>query len=231
VRRDLRSLSPKRAEQVAGHLVAAGLLLDGEPQTALEHARAARALGSRLAVVREAAGLAAYAAGDYREAAAELRAHRRMSGSPEHLAVLADCERALGRPERALAMLDDPDVAGLDPATRVELLLVASGARRDLGDAEAAVSLLQIAELDSSTMRPWTPRLWYGYADALLAAGRHQEAADWFSAVATIDEGETDAAERLAELEPGDGAAAGSDADHREPADPAQAPAAGAVRS
>ena len=148
-------------------------------------------------MVREATGLAAYTAGEYREAAAELRAHRRMSGSPEHLAVLADCERALGRPERALSMLDDPDVPKLDPATRIELLVVASGARRDLGDADAAVALLEVAELDASTVRPWTPRLWYAYADALLNAGRADDAVRWFTAVAAIDEGETDAEERV----------------------------------
>jgi tetratricopeptide (TPR) repeat protein len=202
VRRDLRSLSPERAEQVAAHLAAAGLLLDEDASAALEHARTARALGARLAVVREAAGLAAYTAGEYREAAAELRAHRRMSGSPEHLAVIADCERALGRPERALSMLDDPDVSRLDPAARVELLVVASGARRDLGDADAAVALLEVAELDASTVRPWTPRLWYAYADALLNAGRTADAVRWFTAVAAIDDGETDAEERLLELPP-----------------------------
>jgi tetratricopeptide (TPR) repeat protein len=185
---------------VAGHLVAAGLLIDEEPEAALAHARTARALGARIAVVREAVGLAAYAAGEFREAAAEIRAYRRMSGGPEHLAILADCERALGRPERALAMLDDPDVARLDAAARVELLIVASGARRDLGDAAAALALLEVAELDTGTVRPWTPRLWYAYADALVSAGRAEEAARWFSAVATIDDGETDAEERLAAL-------------------------------
>jgi tetratricopeptide (TPR) repeat protein len=174
--------------------------MDEDPAAALEHARTARALGARLAVVREGAGLAAYAAGEFREAAAEIRAHRRMSGSPEHLAVLADCERALGRPERALAMLEDPDVGRLEPASRVELLIVASGARRDLGDAAAAVALLEIAELDSPTVRPWTSRLWYAYADALLAAGRQEDAVRWFTAVHAIDEGETDADERLAAL-------------------------------
>jgi hypothetical protein len=98
-------------------------------------------------------------------------------------------------------MLEDPDVDQLDPAARVELLIVASGARRDLGDHAAAVSLLEVGELDSSTVRPWTPRLWYAYADALLAAGRREEAIRWFGAVATIDDGETDAAERLDALE------------------------------
>jgi hypothetical protein len=63
------------------------------------------------------------------------------------------------------------------------------------------VSLLEVGELDSTSVRPWTPRLWYAYADALLAAGRREEAVRWFGAVATIDEGETDAVERLDALE------------------------------
>jgi hypothetical protein len=123
-----------------------------------------------------------------------------MGGSAEHLAVLADCERAMGRPERALAMLEDPDVGRLDPSSRIELLIVASGARRDLGDVAAAVSLLEVRELDSSAVKPWTARLWYAYADALAHAGRTADAVQWFTAVSAIDDGETDADERLDEL-------------------------------
>jgi hypothetical protein len=115
--------------------------------------------------------------------------------------LLADCERALGRPERALAVAADPDRAKLDRAAQVELAIVVSGARRDLGQPDAAVVALHGPDLDDDTVQEWTPRLWYAYADALLAAGRRDEAVQWFTAVTTIDEdGETDAAERLAEL-------------------------------
>jgi hypothetical protein len=202
VRRDLRGLSAETAELVARHLVAAERLLDDDPAQALVHARAAGALAGRIAVVREAVGLAAYAAGEWADALSELRTARRMSGSSVHLPVLADCERALGRPERALTALDDPAVPGLDQAVRVELVLVVAGARRDLGQADAAVLLLQGPARATTARRPWAARLWYGYADALLDAGRREEARTWFAKTADIDlEGATDAGERVLELD------------------------------
>lgn len=200
-RAELRSLPESLAERVTNHLLAAGLLLDDDPDQAHQHATYARSLAPRLALVREAAGLTAYRTGDYATALAELRAVRRMTGDPSHLPILADCERGLGRPDRALAYAKEPDVAKLDPAARVELAIVISGARRDRKEYDAAVVGLRGAALDSDQQQPWTPRLWYAYADALLAAGRRDEAIKWFESVAAIDdEGETDADERVAEL-------------------------------
>ena len=74
---------------------------------ALAHARAARARASRLAVVREAVGVAAYHAQEWTEALTELRTARRISGDPRNLPIMADCERALGRPTQAVRMLSD----------------------------------------------------------------------------------------------------------------------------
>ncbi|MCW2776753.1 MAG: Tetratricopeptide 4 [Frankiales bacterium] len=202
VRRSLLTLSHETAELVARHLVMTGRLLDEDPEQALVHARAAGALAGRVAVVREAVGLAAYTAGEWAEALSELRAHRRMSGSPEHLPVLADCERALGRPERARTALDDADVPRLEQATRVELVIVVAGARRDLGQPDAAVLLLQGPARATTGKRPWAARLWYAYADALLDAGRDDEAREWFEKASDVDaDGETDAADRLLALD------------------------------
>ena len=196
-RKQLLSLAKDTAELVARHLVMAGRLMDDEPTAALAHARAARALAGRVGAVREANGLVAYVAGEWAEALSELRTARRLTGDPEHLPVMADCERALGRPDRALLMSDDPQASALSPAARVELLIVASGARRDLGQAGAAVVSLQVAALEGP-VRPWTARLRYAYADALLDAGREDEARQWFARTADVDEqGETDADERL----------------------------------
>lgn len=197
----MRSLVPATADRVAAHLVAVGELLYSDPEAALEQARAARAFASRIGVVREAAGLAAYAAGEWHEALAELRAERRLTGSSVHLPVMADCERGLGRPERALELALSPELRMLDEAGRVEMLIVASGARRDLGQADAAVVVLQSAKLDRDKPRPWSARLWYAYADALLAAGRRREAREWFDAVTAVDDGDTDAEERLLEFD------------------------------
>jgi tetratricopeptide (TPR) repeat protein len=202
VRTELRSLSKDTADLVARHLVMAGRLVDEDPAAALTHARAARALAGRVGAVREAAGLTAYLAGEWAEALSELRTARRITGRSDHLPVLADCERGLGRPERALAVGADAAVATLDQAIRVELVIVLAGARRDLAQPDAAVVLLQDPARRTTAKRPWAPRLWYAYADALLAAGRTEDAREWFSRAADVDvEGETDASERLLELD------------------------------
>jgi len=201
VRAGLRSLPVDLADKIASHLVAAGRLIDDDPEAAAAHAQYARSLAPRLAVVREAAGVAAYRNGDFAAALSELRVVRRMTGDPSYLPMMADCERGLGRPERALALGNEPDIKRLGPAERVELAIVLSGARRDRGEAKAAVVALQGPDLDRSDVQPWTVRLWYAYAAALADAGRVEEARQWFESVLTIDENdETDAEERIAEL-------------------------------
>ncbi|WP_204301033.1 Replicase polyprotein 1ab [Actinoplanes campanulatus] len=182
--------------------MAAGQIIDEDSEVALLHAIAARRLASRIAVVREAVGLAAYAAGDWTTAIAELRTYHRMTGRQTHLAELADCERALGRPERAIDLFRGADTANLEKAGAIELLIVAAGARGDLGQHDAAVAMLQVKELTGDDDAEWAARLRYAYADALLAAGRRDEAREWFARAATIDEEQvTDAAERLLELD------------------------------
>jgi tetratricopeptide (TPR) repeat protein len=201
VRAELRSLSKQTAEDVGRHLVAAGQLLDSDPDRALAHARAARARAARVAAVREAVGIAAYHAGEWAEALTELRTARRISGDPRNLPLIADCQRALGKPELAARVLSEPDVRKLDPETRTELLIVVAGARRDLGQLDAALAVLARGGLDRERPRPGSARLWYAYADALEAAGRSDEAASWFAASAALDpESELDAAERAASL-------------------------------
>ncbi|WP_439709644.1 Replicase polyprotein 1ab [Micromonospora haikouensis] len=196
------SLAKPVADTVARHLVATGQLIDEDPAEALAHALAARRLASRISAVREAVGLAAYHAGEWQTALAELRTYHRMTGLQSHLAVLADCERALGRPERAIDLFRGADREKLDQAVAIELLIVAAGARGDLGQKDAAVAMLQVRELTNDEAEPWAARLRYAYADALLAVGRREEAREWFSRAADIDaEGETDAAERLLELD------------------------------
>jgi tetratricopeptide (TPR) repeat protein len=201
IRAELRSLTKPNAEAVAGHLIMAGQLVDTDPKKALEHARAARGRASRLAATREAVGIAAYHAEEWTEALNELRTARRISGDPRNLPVIADIERALGRPQNAVKMLSDPQVNRLDPETRAELLIVVAGARRDMGQTEAALAVLAKGGLDPARPKPGAIRLYYTYADTLAELGRNDEAATWFANAAGLDvEGETDAAERAAEL-------------------------------
>ncbi|MEU8820679.1 Replicase polyprotein 1ab [Actinoplanes sp. NPDC048796] len=196
------SLAREAADTVSRHLVAAGQIIDEDSELALQHAIAARRLASRIAVVREAVGLAAYAAGDWTTAIAELRTYHRMTGRQTHLAELADCERALGRPERAIDLFRGADVEKMDKSGAIELLIVAAGARGDLGQHDAAVAMLQVRELTADDDADWAARLRYAYADALLAAGRRDEAREWFARASAVDEDQlTDAAERLLELD------------------------------
>jgi hypothetical protein len=187
---------------IAGHLVMAGRNLDEDPELAYRHARTAMKMAPRLASTREAAGLAAYLTGRYSEALADLRTVRRITGTNDHWAVMADCERGLGRPERALAMAAAPEAKTLDKETQIELRMVAAGARMDMEQPEAAVVQLQGADLTPPKIQPWTARLRYAYAEALLASERPDEAREWFMRAADADsEGLTDAAERVDELD------------------------------
>ncbi len=202
VRQELMSLPKTLAEDVARNLVMVANLLDEDPERAYEYSRVALRLASRVAAVREAAGFASYATGKYSEALAEFRAARRMTGSVELWPVMADCERGMGRPERALAMAGEPEVHKLDKAGQVEMRLVAAGARKDMGQADAAVVTLQSPELASNSVQPWTARLRYAYADALLEVGREDEAREWFAKALEADQGgTTNASDRLAELD------------------------------
>jgi tetratricopeptide (TPR) repeat protein len=202
VRQELQSLPKTLAEDVARNLVMVARLIDEDPEGAYAYSRVALRLASRVAAVREAAGFAAYATQKYGEALAEFRAARRMTGNTDLWPVMADCERGLGRPEKALDMAGAPEVHKLDKAGQVEMRLVAAGARRDMGQLDAAIVTLQSPELASTSVQPWTARLRYAYADALLAAGREDEAREWFAkAVESDKDGSTDASDRLAEMD------------------------------
>jgi tetratricopeptide (TPR) repeat protein len=202
VLRELTTLRAEAAQDAAKHLVMAARLLDDDPDAAHQHAMAARRCGPRVGVIREAVGLAAYASGRWAEALAELRAARRISGISEHWPVMADCERALGRPERALQMAADPETSRLDRAGVVEMRIVTAGARADLGQFEAAVVTLHTPELNEPAITPWSARLRFAYAAALEAVRRDADARLWYRRAAEVDpEGVSGAAQRLLELD------------------------------
>ena len=136
---------------MARHLAAAGMLIDEDPETAYQHTLAARARASRIAIVREAVGESAYAAGHYAEALSELRAAKRMNGATDYLPIMADCHRALGQPEQALKLAKSPSVANFAPEAKAEMTLVEAGARRDMGQLDAALRTLELAPLQSKS--------------------------------------------------------------------------------
>lgn len=197
---ELRTLPTDLATAVARRLVAASLAED--PEAGYQLAQDARRLAARVGIVRETAGIAAYRAGHWAEALTELRAARRLTGRTSYLPMMADSERALGRLDRALALVAEPQAGQVDRATQIELLIVESGIRRDQGLPDAAAVALQVPELTDGRLRPWSARLFYAYADALLEAGRTEEAREWFGRAADADrEDQTDAAERYDDLD------------------------------
>jgi tetratricopeptide (TPR) repeat protein len=221
MRAELRTLSEVNSETVARYLVQVGRLLDVDPELAYANAMAAQRRAGRVAIVREVTGLAAYRTERFAEALAELRAAKRLSGSVHLLPLIADAERGLNRPERALEVAASAEAKRLSTADRVEMSIVVSGARRDLGQLDAAVLALQTGDLKQERAA-WWPRLAYAYADALDAAGRVDEARLWLARAAAADvEGETDAAERLAELE-GIGELVDLDPEDADPVEPAE---------
>ncbi|GAA2147311.1 tetratricopeptide repeat protein [Humibacillus xanthopallidus] len=198
----LRTLSKENAEGVAQHLVMVSELLDVEPEAALAHAETAVRRAGRVPAAREALGLVAYRLGDWARALGEFRTVRRLSGSNHLIPLMVDCERALGRHDKALELAQSPEAEGLAIDDKVELAIVVSGIRRDLGQLDAAVAGLSDIVKRINPNRPSAARIYYAYADAQLAAGHVDVARDWFSRAVDADhELTTDAAERLDELD------------------------------
>src|SRR6476469_8026806 len=202
VKNHLRTLSKENAEGVAQHLVMVAELLDVEPEAALAHAETAVRRAGRVPAARESLGLVAYRLGDWARALGEFRTVRRLSGSSHLLPLMVDCERALGRHDKALELAQSDDANNLAIDDRVELAIVVSGIRRDLGQLDAAVAGLSDLVKRINPNRPSAARLFYAFADAKLAAGDLEVARDWFARAADADhELTTDAAERLEELD------------------------------
>ena len=176
-------------------------LLDEDPAQALEHARAARRRASRVGVVRETVGVAAYNVGEWQEAVSELRAARRITGNPSLLPLIADAERGLGRPERAIEIARSDEGRALSSDDASEMTIVEAGARIDLGEPQKALVTLQRQNLDPGQTGTMPARLYYAYASALLAADRIDDAITWYMNAAAADvEDVTDAELRLVEL-------------------------------
>jgi len=179
-RAELKTLSKDNADWVARHLVMAGRLIDDDPELAHKHAQAAGRRAGRIAVVRESVGITAYALGEFELALRELRTYRRISGRDDQLPLMVDSERGIGRPEKALELGRSVPRASLDAPVQVALAIAMSGARLDLGQPEAALTELQIPQLDPERAYLWSPALFDAYATVLEDLGRDDEAEQWW---------------------------------------------------
>lgn len=178
---------------------AAGAFAAEDYEAATRLADQAKHMALRSAVVRELLGLAHYRAGRWRDAARELAAFRRISGSTEQNPVIADCHRALGRPERALELCDEIDPRAAPPIV-YEGAIVAAGALADLNRLDEGIARLEGLQLDPRVAQEHHLRAWYALGDLLERRGRFTQALRWFESVAGADPDLTDAPERVARL-------------------------------
>ena len=179
-RAQLKTLSKENAEGVANHLVMVARLIDSDPQLAYKHAVSAARRAGRIAVVRETLAIAAYTIGDFAMTLRELRTYRRISGHNDQLPMMVDSERGLERPDKALELGRSVPRDSLPVDVQVELAIAMSGARLDLGQLDAALEELQIAQLDPNTAYSYSPGLFAAYAAVLEDLGRAAEAEDWY---------------------------------------------------
>lgn len=193
-RNQLKTLSTENADRVARHLAMAAILIDDDPELANEHAVAATHRAGRIAVVRETAGITAYALGDFATALRELRTYRRISGNDDQIALIVDSERGMGRPDRALEEARSVKPSALEPAVRVALAIAKSGARLDQGELDLALGELEIPEADPNTAYEWSPDLFTARGVVLEELGRDEEAQFWFARAEAASEALIDAA-------------------------------------
>lgn len=176
------------APKVKASIVEAGAALSaGEPERAVDVLIEAKKKAPRSIYVRELLGLAYHELGRWREAARELAAYRRLSDRRDRDPEYADCERALGRPEKAVEILSDITAQDVPEEVLIEGSIVAAGALGDLGRYDEAVRLLEQGPLRPSPVQPHHLRLWYALADALERAGRRSESRSWWDAIYAED--------------------------------------------
>jgi len=179
IRVQLKTLTAENAEMTARHLAMVSLLHEQDPELAHQHALAAARRAGRIAIVRETLGITAYQVGDYGLAIRELTTYRRLSGSNDQLPFMVDSERGLGRPEKALELGRSVDRKSLPASVRVNLAIVMSGARLDLGQTDLALAELEIPELDPTKVFEFSTNLFRAYAETLIVGNRESEAKKW----------------------------------------------------
>jgi len=172
----------------------------GDIEEAIRLGEQAKHIALRSVPAREFLGLAYYGAGKWQEAARELAAFRRMSGSDEQSPVIADCYRALGKPDKAIEICDQMDPRQVEPAAFYEGAIVAAGALADTGRVEEAIARLRGLKLSPAEAEAHHVRAWYVLGDLLERQGRFTQAREWFEAVEAADPDATDASERAARL-------------------------------
>ena len=138
----LRGLAKEHAENTGLHILAAYTLIDDDPKAAMEHAKWVARQASRIDFARETLAFAAYRTGDYKLALREFRTAFRMNGFADYLPFMADCERGLGNPKKAIELALSDDAKLLRGEPKAEMFLVYAGALGDLEQWDKAIAVV-----------------------------------------------------------------------------------------
>jgi tetratricopeptide (TPR) repeat protein len=179
---------------------AAGAFADEDYETAVRLAEQSKHMALRAGVVRELLGLAYYRMGNWQKAARELAAFKRIAGSTEQNPVIADCYRAMGKPDHALELCNEVERKQVSDGVYYEAAIVAAGALADMGRVADAIDRIQRLDLDPDVAQEHHLRAWYVLGDLLEKKGRFTQAREYFEAVGAADPEITDAPERAARL-------------------------------
>lgn len=192
---------PGRADEALRRFERAiDLLGRGDARQAVKEAEAAKEAAPRSPAIREVLGLALYGSERWRDALREMQFYRRVSGRLDQNHIIADCYRAIGRPDKAVEEVDRAIRARLPEDVRAEAAIVGASALGDLGRYSEGIALLRRVTAERDVGRPHDLRVWYVRGDLLARAGRGDEAAREFERIVRHDPTAFDAAERLSAL-------------------------------
>ena len=175
-RERLRGLSKEHAENIGLHILAAYTLEERDPELALEHAKWVAHQASRIDFARETLAFVAYRQGDYKLALREFRTALRMNGFLDYLPFIADCERGMGEPKKAIETAMSDDAKYLRGESKAEMFLVYAGALGDLELWDKAIEIVHTLGRSKGLAGEYRMRAVQAEQYFLEQAGRSDEA-------------------------------------------------------
>mgnify|MGYP000739086040 FL=1 len=175
-RERLRGLSKEHAENIGLHILAAYTLEERDPELALEHAKWVAHQASRIDFARETLAFVAYRQGDYKLALREFRTAFRMNGFLDYLPFIADCERGVGEPKKAIETAMSDDAKYLRGESKAEMFLVYAGALGDLELWDKAIEIVHTLGRSKGLAGEYRMRAVQAEQYFLEQAGRSDEA-------------------------------------------------------
>lgn len=175
-RERLRGLSKEHAENIGLHILAAYTLEEKDPELALEHAKWVAHQASRIDFARETLAFVAYRQGDYKLALREFRTAFRMNGFLDYLPFIADCERGMGEPKKAIETAMSDDAKYLRGESKAEMFLVYAGALGDLELWDKAIEIVHTLGRSKGLAGEYRMRAVQAEQYFLEQAGRSDEA-------------------------------------------------------